>query len=230
MPRDKTGHFYFAWFPTIYQQDTQHLTLAECGAYRRLIDHYMMTRSPLPCSDKALARIVGCGVDEWVPISENVKAFFKAKEGFLHHKFCDETIAGDTARILKAQLNGSRGGRPSASKDEGITQSVTESNPVGSPNPTITTKTTQNISSHQDQGRGEGEGFLQANGFKVGGEVRFSPSLKTCDRLLGVAPGWDQHRLIDLYNEWLKGKDRPKFPDAAFLGWAQKFTKGRRPL
>jgi uncharacterized protein YdaU (DUF1376 family) len=34
MPRDKTGHFYFAWFPTIYQQDTQHLSLAECGAYR----------------------------------------------------------------------------------------------------------------------------------------------------------------------------------------------------
>jgi uncharacterized protein YdaU (DUF1376 family) len=95
----------------------------------RLIDHYMMTRAPLPCSDKALFRIVGCGVDEWVPISENVKAFFKAKDGLLHHEFCDETIAGDTARILKAQMNGSNGGRPSASKDQGITQSVRPTQP-----------------------------------------------------------------------------------------------------
>jgi uncharacterized protein YdaU (DUF1376 family) len=61
MPRDKTGHFYFSWYPTIYQQDNQHLTLAEDGAYRRLLDYYMLTRAPLPSDDRALSRIVGVG-------------------------------------------------------------------------------------------------------------------------------------------------------------------------
>lgn len=232
MPRDKTGHFYFAWFPTIYQQDTQHLSLAECGAYRRLIDHYMMTRAPLPSSDKALSRIVGCGVDEWVPISESVKAYFKAKDGFLHHEFCDETISGDTARILKAQMNGSKGGRPSASKDEEITQSVTKSNPVGSPNPTITTKTDKTDQPNISGGRGQGEGVFHTNGFSVGGLVGrlpYRPSIKACDDLLRVAPGWDQHMLIDKYNAWREGQPPQKYPDAAFIGWAKKFTKGRRP-
>jgi len=192
----------------------------------------MMTRAPLPCSDKALFRIVGCGVDEWVPISENVKAFFKAKDGLLHHEFCDETIASDTARILKAQMNGSKGGMPSASKDQKITQSVTELNPVGSPNPTKTTKIDKTDQPKLSVGRGEGEGFLQANGFSVGGLVGrlpYRPSIQACDDLLQIAPGWDQHMLIEKYNAWREGQAPQKYPDAAFLGWAKKFTKGNRP-
>src|SRR5262245_58395830 len=101
MPRDKTGHFYYAWYPTIYQQDTQSLTLAECGAYRRLIDHYMLTRSPLPGDDRALARIIGTGLDDWLAIKPTVITYFKPSGLFLRHSFCDSMLETDKGRILR---------------------------------------------------------------------------------------------------------------------------------
>jgi hypothetical protein len=70
-------------------------------------------------------------------------------------------------------------------------------------------------------------GFLHANG-KVNG-LGFIPSIETADKLLSVAPGWDHHFLINAYNSWRKGKERARNDQAAFLGWAKSFTKGRAP-
>lgn len=44
-----------------------------------------------------------------------------------------------------------------------------------------------------------------------------------------VAPGWDKYFLAARYQEWMKGREHPKSPDAAFLGWAKRFTKGKAP-
>lgn len=46
-----------------------------------------------------------------------------------------------------------------------------------------------------------------------------------------LAPGWDIHALISHFNEAVRsGKfKRPSKPDAAFLAWVPKFTKGKRP-
>lgn len=44
-----------------------------------------------------------------------------------------------------------------------------------------------------------------------------------------VAPGWDKYFLAARYQEWMQGKERPKHPDAAFLGWVKRFTKGKAP-
>lgn len=44
-----------------------------------------------------------------------------------------------------------------------------------------------------------------------------------------VAPGWDKYFLAARYTEWMKGREHPKNPDAAFLGWAKRFTKGKKP-
>lgn len=63
----------------------------------------------------------------------------------------------------------------------------------------------------------------------LGLEVGFVVDMETADKLLSIAPGWDQHRLIKLYNDWRRGKERPDNPQAAFLGWAKKFTKGQHP-
>lgn len=124
MSRDKTGHFYYAWYPTIYEQDTQRLTLSECGAYRRLIDHYMLTRAPLPSDDRSLARIVGIGVDEWMTIKPSVITYFKPTGLFLLHSFCEGELSKDKRRILRSQSNGSKGGRPKALENK-------TDNPVG---------------------------------------------------------------------------------------------------
>lgn len=113
MPRDKIGHFYYEWYPSIFRADTQHLTLAEDAAYRRLIDHYMETRAPLSPDNRSLARIIGIGYDEWLWISVNVLKFFKNNPaGLLTHTFCDETLAKHASRIAKSRYNGKSGGRP----------------------------------------------------------------------------------------------------------------------
>lgn len=57
----------------------------------------------------------------------------------------------------------------------------------------------------------------------------FAPSLEAAESLRDIAPGWDQHSLIQKYNTWHNGKDTPRNPDKAFLGWAKNFTKGQRP-
>lgn len=146
MPRDKTGHFYYEWYPSIYQADTQHLTLAEDGAYRRLIDHYMTTKAPLPNDDRALARIIGIGLTEWESIKNPVITYFKPTGLFLHHNFCDEVLSRHASRINKSQNNGKNGGRPSIRKTKEITQPVLESKPIENPI-TEQNRTEQSISS-----------------------------------------------------------------------------------
>lgn len=48
-------------------------------------------------------------------------------------------------------------------------------------------------------------------------------------RVREVAPGWDKYALAMTYREWMADKPRPRNPDAAFLGWCKKFTKGKPP-
>jgi Plasmid encoded RepA protein len=45
-----------------------------------------------------------------------------------------------------------------------------------------------------------------------------------------IAPGWDKHFLLATYKKWVAGLgEMRRNPDAAFLGWAKKFTKDKRP-
>lgn len=49
------------------------------------------------------------------------------------------------------------------------------------------------------------------------------------DKVRSVAPGWDRQWLLLRYQQWSHGKAAPANIDAAFLGWAKKFTKGKPP-
>ena len=49
------------------------------------------------------------------------------------------------------------------------------------------------------------------------------------DRVRAVAPGWDRQWLLAKYKAWSAGKPAPDNPDAAFVAWARKFTKGKAP-
>lgn len=79
---------WFPWYPALYEADTMHLSAAEDGIYRRLIDWYMQKRRPLPDSDRALAAIARVGLDEWMTCAASIRPFFKSKNGELHHKRC----------------------------------------------------------------------------------------------------------------------------------------------
>jgi uncharacterized protein YdaU (DUF1376 family) len=83
---------WFPWYPDLYAADTMHLSMLEDCAYRRLIDHYMRTRRPLPESDQALARIIGIGLEEWLALKPKVVVFFHPDGGALSHKRCDHVL------------------------------------------------------------------------------------------------------------------------------------------
>ncbi len=84
--------YWFPWKPVKFKRDTQHLGLAEDGAYRRLIDEYMTNGEPLPDNDVALARIIGIGRDEWLALAPAVRPFFEASHGKLIHKRCHQEL------------------------------------------------------------------------------------------------------------------------------------------
>jgi hypothetical protein len=49
------------------------------------------------------------------------------------------------------------------------------------------------------------------------------------DKVREIAPGWDRQFLAARYRAWMEGRERPKKPDAAFLGWVRRFTKSKPP-
>lgn len=83
---------WYPWYAEHYRRDTRHLSLAECGAYRRLIDEYMETGEALPDNDAALARLLGVARDEWLCVSPAVRPFFHSEQGKLTHKRCEEEL------------------------------------------------------------------------------------------------------------------------------------------
>jgi len=91
----------YAWYPwnvQDYRRDTMHLSLAEDGAYRRLIDEYMTIEGALPNNDAALARLVGTTMDEWLAVAPNVRAFFKPSNDKLVHKRCEQELHAQRMR------------------------------------------------------------------------------------------------------------------------------------
>jgi uncharacterized protein YdaU (DUF1376 family) len=83
---------WFAWYPLKFRKKTLRLSLAADGAYRRLIDEYMMQRGPLPDDDGALARILGVPLDMWLEVSLVVRPYFHKNGDRLAHGMCEEQL------------------------------------------------------------------------------------------------------------------------------------------
>lgn len=101
---------FYHWFPALYRADTMHLTAEQDGIYRRLIDHYMETRQPLPDNDYALARIAGVSFECFGYSSAMLKAFFKVDgKGFLRLKRCDLELQRQDRRMKSLSERGKNG-------------------------------------------------------------------------------------------------------------------------
>ena len=101
------------WYPfyvVAYRRDTSHLTLAEHGAYRRLIDEYMTCGGPLPDNDRALAAIIGCTLDEWIFVAPAVRLFFEVSTKKLIHKRCEQELEMQQRLSTAKAEAGRRGG------------------------------------------------------------------------------------------------------------------------
>lgn len=96
--------YWYPWYPAIFKSDTAHLTAEQDGIYRRLIDHYMETRQPLPDNDHALARLSGVTFECFSPSSNIIRSFFKLKAGKLNHGFCNQQLdVQDNKRKIRSE-------------------------------------------------------------------------------------------------------------------------------
>lgn len=112
---------WFPWYFIIYKADTMHLNPYQDGCYRRLIDHYMETRQPLPDSDAALARIIGDSHANWVSMgSAIVRPFFTARHGKLHLKRCDNLLKKQDEGTKTLSESGKKGAEKRWGKNKDI--------------------------------------------------------------------------------------------------------------
>ena len=116
---------WYKFFLGDYIRDTHHLADAEDLAYRRLIDMYYMTESPIPLDTKLVSRKVRLDLD----IVETVlnEFFDKCEDGY-HNSRCDKEIAKYQHQVSMNRRSAAKGGRPKKTELE------TESKPNHIPN------------------------------------------------------------------------------------------------
>jgi len=106
---------FYKRFPGDIQIKTGGLTLAEFGAYDRLLDHYYATEEPIATDEvysitRALTRADRDAVDKVLR-----KFFDLGADGYTQER-ADEMIAEALPKIEAARENGKHGGRPKGSK------------------------------------------------------------------------------------------------------------------
>lgn len=217
--------YWFPWSPTKFRQDTMHLTDDQELIYRRLIDFYMETKSPLPDSDQALANIARVPLQKFLDNSAIVREFFSKDEatGKLLLKRCEVILEDQSKRSKTYAENGRKGGRKSADKKPN------ENN--GKKAIALQNGSTSHHITSQDIDYPP----LPPNGKHFNGGGFDILNLISEDGLMdarSAAYGWDvQGYLVPFYNDQVNsGKfERPKYPDKAFPAWCKSFTKGKPP-
>jgi len=107
-----------------YITHTTHLSDAEDLAYRRLLDLYYMSESPIPLDTAVVARKIRLDLD----ITESVLSeFFEITEEGYQNTRCDAEIAKYQHQVATNRSLGKRGGRPK--KTELETESKPNTNP-----------------------------------------------------------------------------------------------------
>ena len=116
---------WYKFFLGDYIRDTHHLADAEDLAYRRLIDLYMMSESPIPLDTKLVSRKVRLDLDI---VEVVLNEFFEKAEDGYHNARCDKEIAKYLHQVSMNRQSAAKGGRPKK------TESDSESKPKRIPN------------------------------------------------------------------------------------------------
>jgi uncharacterized protein YdaU (DUF1376 family) len=107
---------YYQFHIADWALHTSHLTLEEEGVYRRLLDYYYDTESPIPTETQPVIRRLRLkGYEETV--SEILAEFFVLEADGWHNLRADSEIQAYNAKAEQARQNGKRGGRPKKNKD-----------------------------------------------------------------------------------------------------------------
>lgn len=110
---------FYKRFPGDIQIKTGHLSMAEFGAFDRLLDHYYSTEAPLPKERArcyAIARAMSAG--DRRDVDTVLDEFFTETDTGWVQARADEMIAEAQPKIEAARTNGLKGGRPKKAKTE----------------------------------------------------------------------------------------------------------------
>jgi len=112
---------YYRWFPGDYIRDTRRLSMLQHGAYRLLLDEYMVTGKPLPNDLPALYRICGAvSGEEHSAIRYVLEEFFRLDGPVWKHKRCDDELSRQSERAASARDSaGKRWGKKTGGADAG---------------------------------------------------------------------------------------------------------------
>jgi len=129
-----------AWYPRYYgdyTKGTQHLTLAEHGAYTKLLDHYYATGQPLPDDATALLRTCAAMTPEERAAVESVAAqFFPVNgDGMRHNKRADREI--EKLAVRSESARGSANQRWHSNGKAGVMRTQCERNAIHNPQSTV---------------------------------------------------------------------------------------------
>lgn len=124
---------YYQFHIADWALHTSHLTLVEEAVYRRLLDYYYDSESPIPEeTDRVIRRLRLSEQKETVGFI--LAEFFVLQDGFWHNKRADAEILAYQKRANVARENGKGGGRPKKNnslqnKNPEKTKSVNSGNP-----------------------------------------------------------------------------------------------------
>jgi uncharacterized protein YdaU (DUF1376 family) len=100
-----------------YDRKTAHLSLAQDGAYRRLLSHYYRTRKPLPANAEILLRVCRAFDDsEKAAVLLVVGEFFTLEADGYHNRRADEELAKQAQVSEKRREAGKKGAESTNSK------------------------------------------------------------------------------------------------------------------
>lgn len=98
-----------------YVKATVHLSPDEDLCYRRLLDMYYDTESPIPLETQSVSRRLRMGSEV---VETVLKEFFISRADGWHSLRCDMEIREYHARAEKNRVNGKRGGRPKKTQSD----------------------------------------------------------------------------------------------------------------
>jgi len=105
-------NIWYAHYPGDYGRDTAHLSLAQHGAYRLLLDHYYSTGTPLPSDAKAAQRICRAFEQSEIEAVAYVLAhFFDLRADGYHNSRADLELARQAEIRERLSNSGRRGAK-----------------------------------------------------------------------------------------------------------------------
>jgi len=126
-------NYWPRWIASI-RKKTATLSLAQMGAYDRLLDHYYAEEKPLPADLVECYRIAGAqSKSEREAVQAVLGRFFTLNADGYRQERADEELEIGLKKIATARENGKRGGRKPRKKPSGLPDGLPVGNPPGIP-------------------------------------------------------------------------------------------------